>query len=150
MAKWMEFGIADGDVWLDPIVVPVSSQQQACQGCTNFTLMFNDAFPGTMSTCGLSNVSNGAPEHLRAVLNQTYITMLRKDGNMKAAILDGFDKRMFDFVRGRVPEVEKLVWGMMDGNTPDPGSLSTELVPYFKTTRVLLGQTLYSDSWLEL
>jgi 5-methyltetrahydrofolate corrinoid/iron sulfur protein methyltransferase len=69
---------------------------------------------------------------------------------MKAAILDGFDKRMFDFVRGRVPEVEKLVWGMMDGNTPDPGSLSTELVPYFKTTRVLLGQTLYSDSWLEL
>ena len=150
MGKWMELGIADGDVWLDPIVVPVCSQQLQVQGCTNFTMMFNDGFPGMMSTCGLSNVSNGAPDHLRAILNQTYITMLRKDGNMKAAILDGFDKKMFDFVRGKHPEVEQLVWGMMDGNAPDPASLSEDLRAYAKTTRVLLGQALYSDSWLEL
>jgi 5-methyltetrahydrofolate corrinoid/iron sulfur protein methyltransferase len=38
----------------------------------------------------------------------------------------------------------------MDGEAVDTARLSKEEVEYVKTTRVLLGQTLYSDSWLEL
>jgi 5-methyltetrahydrofolate corrinoid/iron sulfur protein methyltransferase len=38
----------------------------------------------------------------------------------------------------------------MDGNDPDKGSLSAELQEYMKTAKVILGHSLYSDSWLEL
>ena len=32
----------------------------------------------------------------------------------------------------------------------DPSTLNEEELKYYKTARVLLGKTLYSDSWLEL
>jgi 5-methyltetrahydrofolate corrinoid/iron sulfur protein methyltransferase len=39
---------------------------------------------------------------------------------------------------------------VMDGEEVDVAKLSKEEGEYVKTARVLLGQTLYSDSWLEL
>jgi 5-methyltetrahydrofolate corrinoid/iron sulfur protein methyltransferase len=38
----------------------------------------------------------------------------------------------------------------MDGNDVNTGGLSKEGLDYVKTARVLLGHSLYSDSWLEL
>jgi len=38
----------------------------------------------------------------------------------------------------------------MDGNAPDISTLDKELVDFVKTVDVILGRTLYSDSWLEL
>jgi 5-methyltetrahydrofolate corrinoid/iron sulfur protein methyltransferase len=43
-----------------------------------------------------------------------------------------------------------LINGMMDGNEPDIGSLSKEMQDYAKTYNVIMGKTLYSDSWLEV
>ena len=37
-----------------------------------------------------------------------------------------------------------------DDEAIDTGSLSQEMQDYVKTARVVLGQSLYSDSWLEL
>ncbi len=142
-------GVAGDDIFVDPIVVPVSSQQIEAQGCTNFMAMLPDIFPDCGSTCGLSNISNGCPEKLRPLVNQTYFAMLRKHG-LTSAIMDPFDKGLMDIARGKKPEVEKLVGRVMDGEQMDPGSLSKEEVDYVKTTQVLLGQKLYSDSWLDL
>ena len=50
------------------------------------------------STCGLSNVSNGAPDHLRPILNQTYMMMLERYG-MASAIVDAFDEGLRGFAR---------------------------------------------------
>jgi 5-methyltetrahydrofolate corrinoid/iron sulfur protein methyltransferase len=38
----------------------------------------------------------------------------------------------------------------MDGDKPDLSSLDEEEVKYVKTVRVLMGESLYSHSWLEL
>jgi 5-methyltetrahydrofolate corrinoid/iron sulfur protein methyltransferase len=38
----------------------------------------------------------------------------------------------------------------MDGTQPDMASLSKEMQDYAKTVNVILGNTLYSDSWLEI
>jgi 5-methyltetrahydrofolate corrinoid/iron sulfur protein methyltransferase len=38
----------------------------------------------------------------------------------------------------------------MDGEEIDMGSLSKEMQDYVKTAKVILGHTLFSDSWLEL
>jgi 5-methyltetrahydrofolate corrinoid/iron sulfur protein methyltransferase len=105
--------------------------------------------PGCKSTCGVSNVSNGAPEHLRPILNQTYMMILEKFG-MKSCIVDAFDKDMREIARGNRSEISSLVYRTVDGDDPDMESLSKEERDYVKTVKVLLGHSLYSDSWLEL
>ncbi|MBU2262900.1 MAG: dihydropteroate synthase [Proteobacteria bacterium] len=153
MQKAAEFGIPNEDVWIDPIVTPVTSPQSQVQvpSCVEFMMMFQDLqemAPGLKSTCGLSNVSNGAPDHLRPILNQTYMMMLERYG-MVGAIVDAFDEELKAFAAGHRPDLRELVFRTMDGEDIDLTSLTKEQANYIKTTRVLTGKTLYSDSWLE-
>ena len=114
--------------------------------------MFKDlqeVAPGMKSTCGLSNVSNGAPDHLRPILNQTYMMMLERYG-MASAIVDAFDEGLRGFAQGGREDLRKLIHRVMDGEEVDLKSLSKEEADYVKTAKVLMGKTLYSDSWLEL
>jgi 5-methyltetrahydrofolate corrinoid/iron sulfur protein methyltransferase len=144
-----EMGVDPADIWVDPIVIPVSSQQNELQGCTTFMMMMPEMFPDCKTTGGLSNVSNGCPEHLRPLVNQTYFCMLRKYG-LTSAIMDPFDKGLMDIARGKRQDVEALVGRAMDGEEIDMGSLSEEERNYVKTVNVLMARNLYSDSWLEL
>ncbi|MES0362831.1 MAG: dihydropteroate synthase [Desulfobacteria bacterium] len=148
-----EAGAAGEDIWVDPIITPLSVQQNQLMECNQFMseleMIAEVLAPGCRSTCGLSNVSNGAPDHLRPILNQTYMIMLGKLG-MKSCIVDAFDKDLHDIGRGKRPDVEALVHQVMDGSEPDLGSLDKEAQDYVKTAKVLLGHSLYSDSWLEL
>ena len=91
MTKAAELDISLERIWFDPIVVPVSSQQQELQGCTTFMQWLPDLAPGSQSTCGLSNVSNGSPDELRDILNQVYL-MHPYESGITSAILDGFDE----------------------------------------------------------
>jgi 5-methyltetrahydrofolate corrinoid/iron sulfur protein methyltransferase len=154
MQKATEFGVPNEDVWIDPIVTPVTSPQSQVQvpSCVEFMMMFKDfqeMAPGLKSTCGLSNVSNGAPDHLRPVLNQTYMMMLERYG-MVGAIVDAFDEELKAFAAGSRPDLRELVFRTMDGEDVALGSLTKEQANYVKTTKVLMGKILYSDSWLEL
>ncbi len=47
-------------------------------------------------------------------------------------------------------DIVDLIYGIMDGVVPDIASLSKELQDFAKTTNVILGKTLYSDSWLDI
>ncbi len=149
LAKAAEYGIPEEDMWIDPIVLPTNTQQIQVQGCTEFMMMLGDIAPTCKSTCGLSNISNGAPNHLRPILNQTYAIFLKRYG-MYSAIADAFDKELQEIAKGRRPEIEALVYKVMDGEAVSLAGLSKEEADYVKTARVLIGQTLYSDSWLEL
>jgi 5-methyltetrahydrofolate corrinoid/iron sulfur protein methyltransferase len=149
MAKAAEEGIPNEDIWLDPIVLPVSSQQDQVRGCTEFMQMFRDLAPGCKSTCGLSNVSNGTPAEVRPILNQTYLIMLEKYG-LSSAIVNAFDQELIEIGRGGKENIKRLVWQVMDGKEPNWKALSPEEADYIKTTKVLLGDSLYSHSWLKL
>ena len=154
MQKAMDFGIAGEDIWMDPIVTPITSPQSQVQvpSCVEFMKMFKDlqeVCPGMRSTCGLSNVSNGAPNHLRPILNQTYLLMLERY-NMASAIVDAFDEDLKRYARGGQEDLKKLIYRVMDGEEIDLKTLSKDEGNYVKTTRVLMGKILYSDSWLEL
>jgi len=149
LAKAAEFGIPEEDLWIDQIVLPINTQQIQVQGCTEFIMMMKDIAPTCKSTCGLSNISNGAPGHLRGILNRTYLIMIKRYG-MYSAIVDAFDPEMAAICQDKMPGLEALVHKVMDGEAVDMAKLSKEEVEYVKTARVLLGQTLYSDSWLEL
>jgi 5-methyltetrahydrofolate corrinoid/iron sulfur protein methyltransferase len=144
-----EAGIANEKIWVDGIVTPVNIQQPQAISLMNFQGMIPDICPGAKSTCGLSNISNGPPDHLRPILNQTYMVMLQKYG-MVSVIADPRDDQLIAIAKGQRQDIVELIYGIMDGNDPNMASLSKEMQDYAKTTNVILGKTLYSDSWLEL
>lgn len=147
-----ELGIPNEDIWVDPIILPVSTAgegQKIAVDNLEFIKILQDVLPGVKSTVGLSNVSNGVPSHLRPILNRTYLVMLERNG-LYSAIADPLDEELMAFVRGELPEIKNLIYKVMDGEEIDLSSLSQKEVAYVKTARVLMAQTLYSDAWLEI
>lgn len=147
--KANEMGIANEDIWIDPIASPVSVEINQVKACPEFMSMLADIAPGCKSTVGLSNISNGAPAHLRPYLNRTYLIMLMRYG-LYSAIVDIFDAELVKIARGEMPDIVALVHRVMDGYKPDMASLSQKETEYVKTVRVLTGESLYSHSWLEI
>jgi 5-methyltetrahydrofolate corrinoid/iron sulfur protein methyltransferase len=144
-----EAGVPNEDIFVDGIVTPVNIQQPQALSLMAFQEMLQDMFPGVKSTCGLSNISNGPPDHLRPILNQTYMVMLERKG-MYSCIADAYDDQLVAIARGKRPDVVEIIHKVMDGEAIDMGALSKEMQGYVKTTKVILGESLYSDSWLEL
>ncbi|OQX63784.1 MAG: dihydropteroate synthase [Desulfococcus sp. 4484_241] len=142
-----EAGIENEHIWFDGVVTPVNVQQDQVMSLLNFQMMLGDMAPGARSTCGLSNVSNGAPSHLRPILNQTYMVMLKRYG-MYSVISDPLDEQLTDIAKGNRPDIEEVIYAVMDGEEPEVST--KELTDYVKTAKVILGHTLYSDSWLEV
>jgi len=144
-----EMGIPPENIWIDPIASPVSVEINQVKSCVEFMGMLQDIAPGCKSTVGLSNVSNGTPAELRPWLNRTYMIMLIRYG-LYSAIVDAFDPELIKIAKGEKPEIVDLVHRVMDGEKPDPSSLSEDEMKYVKTVRVLTGESLYSHSWLEI
>jgi 5-methyltetrahydrofolate corrinoid/iron sulfur protein methyltransferase len=144
-----EAGIPNEKIWVDGIVTPVNIQQAQCVSLLNFQMMLEDIAPGAMSTCGLSNISNGPPVQLRPILNTTYMIMLERYG-MKSVISDPLDTNLTAVAKGERPEIVEVVHQAMDGTAPDLSTLDKELADYVKTVRVITGETLFSDSYLDL
>jgi len=147
-----ELGIPNEDIWVDPIILPISTAgegQRFSVICLEFFKILQDALPGVKSTVGLSNVSNGVPTHLRPILNRTYLVMLGRNG-LYSAIADPMDEELMSLARGELPEINDLIYRTMDGEDIDLSTLSQKEVEYAKTAKVLMAQTLYSDAWLEI
>ncbi len=144
-----EAGIPNEKIWVDGIVTPVSIQQPQLMSLMSFMEMLPDMSPGAKSTCGLSNISNGVPDELRGILNRTYMIMLQKYG-MVSVIADPLDDKLIELAKGGRQDIVDLIYGMMDGNEPDIPSLDKELQDYAKSVNVILGRTLFSNSWLEV
>jgi cobalamin-dependent methionine synthase I len=144
-----QLDIPNENIWIDPIVTPVSVDINQLKACLEFMSMLAEIAPGCKSIVGLSNVSNGAPAHLRPYLNRTYLAMLMQYG-IYSAIVDAFDEELIKLARGEMPEIVNLVHSIMNGERPNVSSLTNKQAEYTKTVRVLNGETLYSDSWLEI
>lgn len=143
-----EAGIENERIWVDGIVTPVNIQQDQLVCLMDFYQMLQDIAPGAKSTCGLSNISNGPPAHLRPILNQTYMVMLERSG-MYSVISDPLDEKLTAIAKGQHPEIVDVIHKAMDGET-EASEHPKELADYVKTVDVILGRKLYSDSWLEL
>jgi 5-methyltetrahydrofolate corrinoid/iron sulfur protein methyltransferase len=149
-------GIPMADIWVDPIVTPVNIQQEQLMNNLGFFDMLPDIAAAIdpegglcKSTNGLSNVSNGNPDHLRPILNQTYMIMLQRKG-MYSSIVDAFDPVIMDICRGKRQDIVDLVYGVMDGKEYVYSGMDKEAVNYIKTAKVILGHSLFSESWLDV
>ena len=143
-------GVVNEDIYVDPIVSPVSVEINQVLSCAEFMSMIADIAPGAKTTVGLSNISNGTPDHLRGILNRTYMIMLNRYETLYSAIVDAFDDELAQLANDGLPEIYKLVWRIMDGEEISLASLSEKEAQYAKTARVLIGKNLYSHSWLDV
>jgi cobalamin-dependent methionine synthase I len=84
-------GIASEDIFVDPLIFPVSAEPEAGMLALAVMDRLKAAFPGVHAICGVSNVSHGLP--VRKQINQTYMVMAMARG-LDAAIVDPTDPRM--------------------------------------------------------
>ncbi len=149
---WMalsEAGIPNEKILFDPIGTPITLGADQISAGLEFMEMIGDIAPGAGSTVGLSNVSNGVAEHLRKYLDRTYLIMLMKYG-ITTAIVNSYDTELMAICKGERQDLVDMVHGMMDGNDPDLAGLEGTAVEHYKSYKALSGQTIFSESWLEL
>jgi cobalamin-dependent methionine synthase I len=142
-----EIGIPNERIWVDPIMMPISVDQPQVVELFEFMKILQDICPGAKSTLGLSNLSNGAPEHLRGILNRICLVMLDRY-NCFSAIVDSFDEELVKLAKGQLPDIKNLIYRAMDEEV-NTSNLPKKEVDIVKTVNVLMGKSLYSHSWLE-
>jgi cobalamin-dependent methionine synthase I len=142
-----EIGIPNERIWVDPIMMPISVDQPQVVELFEFVKILQDICPGAKSTLGLSNLSNGAPEHLRGILNRICLVMLDRY-NCFSAIVDSFDEELVKLAKGQLPDIKNLIYRAMDEEV-DTTNLPKKETDIVKTVNVLMGRSLYSHSWLE-
>jgi len=149
MMALSEAGIPNEKMFFDPIATPITLGVDQINSGLEFMSMVQDIAPGASSTIGLSNVSNGVAEHLRKYLDRTYLIMLMKNG-LQTAIVNSYDPELMAIATGQRQNLVDLVFGMIDGNDPDPAKLSPVELEHYKTYNVLSGKSVFSESWLTL
>ncbi len=149
MMALSEAGIPNEKMLFDPIGTPITLGADQIASGLEFMMMLADIAPGAGSTVGLSNVSNGVAEHLRKYLDRTYLIMLMKYG-ITTAIVNAYDTELMAICKGERQNHVDMVHAMMDGDDPDPSTLKDVALQHYKTYKALSGQTIFSESWLEL
>jgi 5-methyltetrahydrofolate corrinoid/iron sulfur protein methyltransferase len=142
-----EMGIDNQRIYVDPIVTPLNIQQPQLVAVLNFMEMLPEIAPGARSVCGLSNLSNGTP--WREPLNQTYLAMLKQAG-MTSAIVDYNDSLLLEIAAGRRSDIEQVVAAVKAGDLSAPEEVEEKLGVFVRAARVILGLSVYSDSWMNL
>ena len=88
-------GVALEDIYIDPLVRPVSTGTQYALVVYETISRIRREFPGVHAVCGLSNISFGLPA--RKLINQTFLVQAMQAG-LDAAIVDPLDKRLMSLI----------------------------------------------------
>ena len=91
IGKLSNDGVPIGDIYIDPVVTPVSTDTRYGMAVLDAIEAIMKAFPGVHTICGLSNVSFGLPN--RKQVNQMFLVMAMTKG-LDGVILDPCDKRI--------------------------------------------------------
>jgi cobalamin-dependent methionine synthase I len=91
LAATREAGIKDGDVFVDPLVMAVSTAERAGLVALETIAAVRAEFPEVHITAGLSNVSFGLPA--RHLVNRTFLALAVAAG-MDSAIADPLDREL--------------------------------------------------------
>ena len=71
-------GVPVEDIYLDPLVFPLSTDQKNASLCVETIKRFHKEFKGVKTVCGLTNISHGLPA--RKVINQAFLVMMIQAG----------------------------------------------------------------------
>ena len=85
-------GIPLDDLYIDPLVYPLSTNTQSAVATLEAIERIMKGFPGVHTTCGLTNVSYGLPA--RKLINRTFLVSAIGRG-LDSAILDPTDNPLY-------------------------------------------------------
>ncbi len=89
-----EHGVEPGNLYFDPLILPVSvAQNQAMEGIESIRMFKQLNDPPFKTIVGLSNISNNTPDNTKTVLDRVYLVMLVEAG-LDAAIMDPLDEEL--------------------------------------------------------
>ena len=155
-------GVPIADVYLDPLVLTVTCNQDVARESVEAIRMFKMmADPPPTTVVGLSNISNGCPPETRPLINRTLLVMLMGAG-LDSAIADPFDAEQNEYIRiveqrDESTPLGKLVVALHDASAAmeelDPGLVDASdprQVELYKTYRMLQNQVIYADSYLRI
>jgi 5-methyltetrahydrofolate corrinoid/iron sulfur protein methyltransferase len=89
-------GIPLDDIYIDPLVYPLSTNQQSAVATLDAIEQIMRAFPGVHTVCGLTNVSYGLPA--RKLINRAFLAAAITKG-LDSAIIDPTDKLLFAMLK---------------------------------------------------
>ncbi|MDR1733999.1 MAG: dihydropteroate synthase [Oscillospiraceae bacterium] len=95
IAKLTAAGIPEDDIYIDPLVRPVSTGPHYGVAAIETIRRVKSAYPDVHIACGLSNISYGIP--CRKLVNQAFLVAAMAAG-MDGAILDPLDKKMMSLI----------------------------------------------------
>ncbi|MHB1362177.1 MAG: dihydropteroate synthase [Thermoleophilia bacterium] len=101
VASANELGIPNSRIWVDPIILPIGVEvgQAHAVAVQNMLKSLPDLFEEPVqTTCGLSNISNGAPDELRGAIERAFLPMLAACG-MTSCICNAKDPEMMRTIR---------------------------------------------------
>ena len=94
-----KYGVPLEDLYLDPLVLTVNGNQDQSLATVEAVRFFKQmADPPPKTTCGLSNISNGAPRELRPLINRVFLLMMM-GASLDSAILDALDPEVMEAIR---------------------------------------------------
>jgi len=96
LERGMSLGMEPEDMWFDPLFLVVKGMQEKQMEGLQFIQMLSDM--GLQSSGGLSNISNGMPNHVRPIMDSTMIAMAMYCG-LTSAIVNPGDLRLMETVR---------------------------------------------------
>jgi len=160
--KCSEKGIANEKIFFDPLILPISVDQEQAQEALNTIQMIKQSFdPDVMTTVGLSNISNGSPREMRPLINKIFATLAFGAG-LDSAIIDALDFDLINTIKileNQTPKnkLEELYidlaniirdFGELEDITYDKDD--AEQLKIIKTARILLNKDIYSHSYTQV
>jgi len=89
-------GMEPTDVLFDPLMLVIKGMQEKQQEVLEAIKMMSDM--GLKTTGGLSNISNGAPKHIRPILDAVWCAMAMQNG-LSSAIINPCDVRLMETIK---------------------------------------------------
>ncbi len=96
LERGLSLGMTSDDLWFDPLFLVVKGMQDKQLEVLEAIKMFSDK--GLKSTGGLSNNSNGAPKHVRPIMDATLLAMCMMQG-LTSAIVNPNDLRLMETIK---------------------------------------------------
>ena len=96
LERGLALGMTSDDLWFDPLFLVVKGMQDKQMEVLQAIKLFADE--GLKSTGGLSNNSNGAPKHVRPIMDSALIAMCMMQG-LTSAIVNPNDKRLMETIK---------------------------------------------------
>lgn len=155
-------GILENKLYFDPLVLPICAAQEQANIVLETIRMLKEGLGEIHTIIGLSNISNGSPKEIRALLNRVFLVLAMGAG-LDSAIVDCFDietRRVYGMLCsgnadiGKQTSLDRLYFSLYnavntfgdideieyDKNNKDEANI-------IKAARVLLNKEIYSHSF---